>query len=758
MAAMRQATAPPRPLTLAILLLLLPLAPFSTPAAQAQGAADLDAVAEPAPGTEPVPGTEPAPGAETSPGAEPAPDAARGLGPPTTLDGVGAGSLLLRSGRPGLYRTAPLLDTDVRIRVTGFVARTRVAQRFWNPTADWVEGIYAFPLPESSGVDALTLKVGDRVLEGQIQEREEARKTYEKAKAEGKKATLLEQHRPNLFTTAVAQLGPDEVAEVIIEYQQELRYEAGPDGRGRFELRFPMVVAPRYDPGACSGRGCPGAAAAARFAAGVAPGAAGTPEVLAQPRVEPPPPQPPFLPPGSDAANAVSLAVDLDPGFPLARLESPSHPLDRRRLGPSHWRVALASQVVAADRDFVLSWSPKVGRAPQAALFTEEWGGDLYALLMVLPPGAGEVAPEAALDREVIFVIDTSGSMGGPSLRQAQAALLSGLGLLRAGDWFNVIQFNSITERLFPGSVAATPDHLDAARRYVDGLRADGGTEMLPALGAALGGDAAGDAVRQVIFITDGQVGDEEELFGFLKAHLGASRLFPVGIGAAPNSYFMAKAAAFGRGTFTYVGDPSEVGEKMEALFAKLASPVLADLEVEWDDPTAEAWPPRVPDLYLGEPVVVAARLVRRDGDVVVRGRTAERPWEVRLPLASGAAEGGLDKLWARRKIASLMGQLSDGTDPAEVRRGVLEVALGHHLVSKFTSLVAVDVTPTAPAGTLPSPRAVPVDLPAGWGGLGEPAGALPQGATPARLDLLLGLFLLAAAALALRVAARDRP
>jgi Ca-activated chloride channel family protein len=242
-------------------------------------------------------------------------------------------------------------------------------------------------------------------------------------------------------------------------------------------------------------------------------------------------------------------------------------------------------------------------------------------------------------------------------------------------------------------------------------------------------------------------VGNEAELFAAIESMLGEARLFTVGIGSAPNSYFMRRAAAAGRGTFTYVGDPGEVGEKMAALFAKLERPVMTDLEVAWDDPGAEVWPGRLPDLYAGEPVVLAARLADLGDEVTVAGRRDGVYWERRLLLdrvdAGASGPGlGVDKLWARRKIDWLMDGTQRGESSEEVRRQVVQVALAHHLVSKFTSLVAVDVTTARPAGEGLATRAVPAAIPAGW----TAPGSLPTGGTSARLDLLLGLLLLAPA------------
>jgi Ca-activated chloride channel family protein len=402
---------------------------------------------------------------------------------------------------------------------------------------------------------------------------------------------------------------------------------------------------------------------------------------------------------------------------------------------------------VPADRDFELVWVPDPGKQPAAAIFTEWHGGQPYALVMLLPPAN---AAGSRLPRDVIFIIDTSGSMAGASIQQARLALDEALAALAPGDRFNVIQFNSRTERLFSVPVPVGPSEVTRARRWVQGLQANGGTEMLPALRAALEGDGESDGVRQVVFVTDGLVGNEEQLFAYLSQHLGRSRLFTVGIGAVPNGHFMTKAAQFGRGTYTYIGSPGEVGEKMGALFRKLEHPVLGDVAVNWGAENVETWPARVPDLYLGEPVVLLARLgTTASAELTVSGRRDAEPWEARLRVETGPDETGIHKLWARKKIAGLMDRLRDGADRGEVRSAVVAVALQHHLVSAYTSLVAVDVTPSRPDGVSSGTANVPVALPAGMV-YEKVFGGLPQGATPGPLYVALAL---ASLALALGVA-----
>ncbi len=641
------------------------------------------------------------------------------------------GTLLFTPGPGNAPEAAPLLYTDVRIRAGGLVARASVTQRFRNPTTGWQEGVYVFPLPEKAAVDHLEIRIGDRRVEGRIRERDEARATYEQAKREGRKATLVEQERPNVFATRVAPIGPGEEIVVTIEYQETLRYDAG-----AFRLRFPMVVAPRYIAGATGIAGEPGTGWGVD--ADQAPDAG---RVI-----------PPVAAPTQGYRNPVTIAVDIAPGFLLSKIESPYHPIDVTEFADRHYTVKLAGGPVPANRDFELSWTPDLDAVPGAAVFAERKGDRIYAQVMVLPPTPIAGHDAARLSREVVFIVDTSGSMEGASIVQAKEALQMALARLQPGDRFNVIEFNSATRSLFTVPMPMDPATLAMARRFVATLRARGGTEMRTALAAALTRDKAPGYVRQVVFLTDGAVADEGEVIALIRERLDDRRLFTIGIGSAPNSFFLTKAAQFGRGTFTYVGNVREVAEKMSALFAKLESPVLTDIAIAWPG-RADAWPRQVPDLYAGEPVVVVAEVDALAGGVTISGTRGGKSWSASLPLAVGPDEPGIGVLWARAQIEALTDALRSGSSEREIRSAIVEVALAHHLVSKYTSLVAVDATSTAPPGAASGTTALPINLPEGWSYDAVLGGA--QTATPATQDLLLGLVALFLAFLAWSI---DRP
>ena len=641
---------------------------------------------------------------------------------PVTLNDPKTGALLFRTGTAGQYQAAPTLETEVASQVTGFIARTRVTQVFHNPGGDYVEGIYVFPLPEKAAVDHLAMRIGERVIEGRIQEKEEARKIYEKAKSEGRKAALVEQQRPNLFTNSVAHIGPDEMVRITIEYQQALAYE-----NGEYRLRFPLAVTPRYVPKltAPSREAMPDEAKAIEAALSL---------------------QPDYAP--ADCAglvNPVDIAVTIDAGVALSRVESSYHEAWVEKQAGHRVIVSLAKEQEEADRDFELTWSVSPGSAPQAALFTENVAGADYGLVMVVPP-APNAAERAMIDRfarETILIVDTSGSMAGVSIEQAKASVLYALQTFTPKDRFNIVEFNSIMRPLFPDALPATASNLEQAKSWVKQLRAGGGTEMAPALRFALNGRETPGTLRQVIFMTDGGVGNEDELFKLIAERLGTSRLFTIGIGSAPNSHFMTKAAQFGRGTFTYIGEVREVEQKMAGLFAKIEAPVLKDVAIRWSDGTpVDTFPARVPDLYLGEPIVVSAAFNRTASrTMVVSGLRGNQPWSVTLTPSPDSTASGVGVLWARSKIATLMDAMRTGADAKDTRAAIVKVALEHHLVSAYTSLVAVDVTPTAPNGS-PRTAMLKSTLPPGT----ELAGQLPHTDTPATLQFLVGLLALASA------------
>jgi Ca-activated chloride channel homolog len=610
-----------------------------------------------------------------------------------------SGALLLKSTEQNRYVEAPRLGTDIDLTVSGPTARARVTQIFRNPTDGWIEAVYVYPLPDGAAVDTLKMIIGERIVVGDLKEREQARQDYERARAAGQKAGLLEQERPNIFTNSVANIGPGETVLVQIEYQEPVRQSGN-----EFSLRIPLVVAPRYNPAPI--------VQTVDLGAGERGWGNASDPVPDRARIEPPVLDPRDNPP----INPVAMSVRLQAGFPLGEVKSHHHAVRTDTVADDTQILKLAEGPVPADRDFELTWRPAASNAPSVGLFREHVGDADYALAFVTPPAVSQADDQRP--REIVFVIDNSGSMGGTSIVQAKASLMYALGRLRPSDRFNVIRFDHTMDVLFADTVPADAEHIGRANDFVSALQARGGTEMVPAMKAALTDQrgAGENYLRQVVFLTDGEIGNEQQLFDTIGRMRGRSRVFMVGIGSAPNTFLMSRAAELGRGTFTHIGSVDQVEERMRKLFDKLESPVATNLTATFSTGRADVTPAVFPDLYRGEPLVIAARLERRDGTLELKGMIGDRPWIVTLPLANAAEGQGLSKLWARRKIADAeVARTLREIAPDEADRRILALALDHHLVTRLTSLVAIDKTPSRPDGVHLSRAELPLNLPAGW-------------------------------------------
>jgi Ca-activated chloride channel family protein len=607
-----------------------------------------------------------------------------------------AGQLYLVDSQGNRQQPALVLDSEFQVRVSGLLAETTLTREFRNTSDSWHEGIFVFPLPEQAAVFGLTMTVGERRIVGRIEPRAEARETYEKAKSAGQHAATLEQQRPNLFTSRVANIPPGETVRVEVRYQQPVSYR-----HGEFELRLPTTLTPRYMPGE------PVVEAATQWQSGWATATTQVPDAA---EISP------FTVRAADVderSHRARIELAIDSGFPLAGVTSPSHSLVTEADG-GRVVVRPEGREVLMDRDLIVRWRPLTGREPTAAVFHQQWQGEDFLMAMILPPDAtGPV-----LRRELLFVIDTSGSMAGESIVQARSALLKGLDSLRPGDYFNVIQFNSQAHSLFARPVPAEGHYLARARQYVEGLNANGGTEMAGALSLAMAmeqGPAEG-LVQQMVFITDGAVGNESALFERIRTGLDERRLFTVGIGSAPNMHFLREAARWGRGEFTAIHNTGEVNRALNGLFAAMEAPVMSDLTVRW--PTGgnpvETVPARPGDLFQGSPLVQVVRGVPAGGELEVSGRLpGGRPWNTRLDLGNAAPASGLNRQWARGRIDELMDAARlQGEAPDEP--AIVALSVRHGVMSPFTSFVAVEEQPARPADEKLDTEAVPTLLPAG--------------------------------------------
>ncbi len=604
------------------------------------------------------------------------------------------GQLYLVDRKSAWQEPALVLDSRFDVQVTGLLAQTHLTRTFRNTSDVWQEGLFVFPLPEQASVYGLTMTVGERRIVGQLQPRAQARQNYEKAKQAGQKAATVEQNRPNLFTSRIANIAPGEEVTVEVQYQQPVNYR-----HGEFELRLPTTLTPRYMPGA------PVSTPASAWQSGWS---LPTTQVADADEISPFTVLPDDVNPGSHRAT---IQLDIEAGLPVDEVTSPSHPL-KVKLEGSRATVAPEQGKILMDRDVIVRWRPADNRAPTAALFRQQWQGEDFLMAMVMPPSTtGQV-----LRRELLFVIDTSGSMAGESIRQARSALLRGLDTLRPGDRFNVIQFNSQAHALYTQPVPANGHYLARARDYVQDLNADGGTEMAGALSLAMGMNSSEPSghVQQMVFMTDGAVGNESALFDQIRTGLGNRRLFTVAIGSAPNMHFLREAARWGRGQYTAVHSAAEVDKALGKLFAAMEAPVMTDVEVQWPGTVAHPVPAKPGDLFHGQPLVQVVRGAPAEGELTVSGRLpGGRSWRTSLDLASAAPGKGLDRQWARGRIDAVMDSARlAGTEPDEA--AIVELSLSHGVMSPFTSFVAIEERVSRPEGESLNQEAVPTLLPAG--------------------------------------------
>lgn len=567
------------------------------------------------------------------------------------------------------------LDTKVQMNITGTINRVKLSQTFTNPSNDWVEGVYVFPLPADSAVDHLDMVIGERIIQGQIKERKAAKKIYNQAKKAGKKASLIEQQRPNIFTTQVANIGPGEAITIAIEYQQAVHID-----NDRFSIRFPMVVGDRYIPGKKI------------TTQKNALGNANTHRVKDASKITPPT--------DMNADRPVDISINLKAGFNTQTIDSPYHDIDITETDPLTKHISLKN--TQADRDFELTWQAHKSLTPELALFTQQKGDDHYLMLMATPP-ADEVFKQTNTPREVIFIIDSSGSMMGSSMNQATKALVQAINRLKPTDRFNIIDFDSDFEVLFDTAIPAIDMNKRHGIRFSKYLAADGGTNPLEAIKFALSSrdEDSHKYLRQVIFLTDGQVGNEQELFRTVQQNIDDDRFFTIGIGSAPNDYLMSKMAEYGKGAFTYIADIDEVEVKMGELFQKLESPAMTDININFPmDINSEQALGAITDLYKGETITAVYKLNAIPNQLTINGNTANGVFTKEVAINASNNTNGIDVLWARRKIDQMMGEYQSQyrrIDRDKVQADITSIAIDHHLISKFTSLVAVDISPSKP-------------------------------------------------------------
>ncbi len=621
---------------------------------------------------------------------------------------------VLRVKRGDAWMGLPLQETRYDTRVLGTLAETTVTQVFKNSYDVPIEAVYAFPMPEDGAVDDYWFHVGKRHIHGVMKKREEARKVYEDAKKAGKSAALLEQERPNIFTQSVANIAPGETIEVEMHLVQPLAQEAG-----RYELSLPTVVGPRFIPGAPTG---------SKSGDGRVPDTDVVPDAS---RITPP-----VMPKGQVSCAALSIAVGIDAGMPVHSVASQYHRVATARAG-DRLHVELARAGELPNRDFVLSWSV-AGDAPQAAMLTETRAApasgdkdeDGYFTLTIQPPKLPP-APDKQRARELIFVVDNSGSMHGTPIDTAKGTVRKALENLGPRDSFQIIRFSEQASALGAAPLANTPSNIKRGVQYIDDMHGTGGTQMIEGIKAALGMpknagiERSADSMRVVLFLTDGYIGNETQIFGEIEQRLGETRLFSLGVGSSVNRYLLDGMASVGRGAVTYMGPGEQPDKVVDRFYDRIAHPVLTDLSIDWGEvEIQEVYPQRIPDLFSGQPVVVYGRFKGQvpEGAIALKGKLGAE--EIELPLAldpADSSEGeGVASMWARKKIDAIngypntVGSRHDREAIEKRKKAIVDVALEYRVMTEYTSFVAVDESRvTNPDGTVKVVQQ-PVDTPVG--------------------------------------------
>ncbi len=556
------------------------------------------------------------------------------------------------------------------------------------------------------------------MVRGLIKRREEARRLYEQAREAGRTAALLEQERPNIFTQSVANIPPHTPVTIEISYLELVDYDAG-----RYAFVFPMVVGPRYIPGRPAGRA----------GTGWSPDTTRVPDAS---RITPPVAGVHVGKKGSRAGHDIGLSVRLDAGVPIQSISSPTHEIDVEQASARSAVVRLRNQKDIPNRDFVLLYDTSGSRIEDAVLAHAprgEQGG--YFGLILQPPD--RVADEDVAPRELVFVLDTSGSMSGYPIETAKAVMRRAIRSLRVGDTFNLVTFAGDTRVLFDEPVQATMRNVELALAFLDGQRGGGGTEMMKAIRVALGErfgtssceppDACGaramrpsGAIRVVCFMTDGYVGDDLAIIGEVQRHPDA-RVFGFGIGSAVNRFLLEGMSRAGRGEVEFVLRAEEAEAAADRFYERINAPVLTDITIDWGAlPVADLAPARIPDLFAARPLVIVGRYTQAaSGTITLRGMRAGRPFSraitVQLPADAPGARA-IAQLWAREQIEALSAGDWTGAQRGAMRpdlqEQITQLGLKFRLMTAFTAFVAVEERTVVEGGERRTIH-VPVEMPA---------------------------------------------
>ncbi|MEM6501332.1 MAG: VIT domain-containing protein [Cyanobacteria bacterium P01_C01_bin.89] len=628
---------------------------------------------------------------------------------------------LLPSDAPDMPTVDPratfvLKNTDVNAQVSGNLARVEVTQTFKNPFDVPLDAVYTFPLPDESAVDDLEITLGDRTIKGLIKKREEAQEIFEQARQEGRTASLLEQERANIFTQSLTNIRPGETIKVTLRYTESLKF-----GGGDYEFVFPMVVGPRYIPGRpIDGEG-------------------NTAEVPDADRINAP-----VLTPGMRSGHDIQVKVvveNWDGIGPVKQVRSPSHDLDiQSQRGATV--IELDKNDTIPNKDLILRYQVS-GKDTQATVFThgDDRGGHFG---MYLVP-AVDYKQRAIVPRDIVFLMDTSGSQRGAPIAQSKALMRRLLHNLHPDDTFTILDFANTTTRLSAAPLKNNRANRQKAFEYVDALDANGGTNLQAGIDAVMNFPAQEEGrLRTIVLLTDGYIGNDREIIGEVRDRLQpGNRLFSFGVGSSTNRFLLDRLAEVGRGASQVVRQDEKLDDAVERFFKQLSNPVLTNVQVRWEGSGAapEIYPGAAPDLFAAQPLVIFGR--KKDlqpGTLVVTGTQAGgRRYEERFNLTfDQRGQEAIAQLWARSRIKSLMNQLY-GNEVKSLVDQVTNTALAYRLLSQYTAFVAVSQeVRVEPDGTRRSVE-VPVELPEGvsyegiFGGAvnGAPPRPAPPGSAP---------------------------
>lgn len=604
---------------------------------------------------------------------------------------VHSSQLLFDHLNPALRAALPI-DIDAKIEINGLVAHAEIKQVFINPHDLVLNGKYQFPLPENAAVKHLEVQVGDKLIIGEIMEKRAAKKVFEQAKRAGRKASLVEQQRPNLFTNKIANIPPQSTVVVTLKFVMPIEYAAQ-----TFSLRLPIAMTARYQPQQVN-------PSLNHFKVNTH-----STNLINNQNQSPGYLTSSFIYPAKKviAQSRAKIIVALDAGAPVAAIHSPSHQIKVSLANEENESYLIGlnnnktddmdenNSSTETNKSFELTWKLQPSTQTRVSSFTEKVADEYFTLLTFFPPQAEE---KPKLARDIIFIIDTSGSMQGQSMQQAKASLHQAMTTLTNKDSFNIIAFDNDADLLFSDTQMATYENQQSALFFIESLAADGGTEMYSPLSQALvmkrNPKQAAKAIRQIVFITDGAVSNEFELMRLLDSARDDYRLYTVGIGAAPNGYFMKKAAQFGRGSYVFIQNTQQVQSKMAELMLKISQPAVTDIQLMFDHqihPKLEVFPAKIPDLYYGDPIQVAVKSQLPLSSVQLQGLTANDTWYHQLIIDNNQESKGISTLWARRKIEDLLDSLVVGANKEQVKTDVISTSITHQTLSPYTSFIATE-------------------------------------------------------------------